>query len=140
MSVINYYKRLFVMNYNIGFQFVLICANLGPHQAISTKKSDKNLAHKVLTTFCVIGQYYLGFGVQITSYDRKTISQIVMINNNSQYSYSCQKSYISVWIISDICYYYPFFFFEKWSSLVLSPLKLQQLQLCNQLQAIHEIL
>lgn len=37
MSVITYYKRLFVMNYNIGFQFVLICADPDPHQAISTK-------------------------------------------------------------------------------------------------------
>lgn len=83
-SVINYYKRLFVMNYNCGFQFVLICAYLDPHQAISTKdkKSDTNLACKVLITFCVIGQYYLGFGVQITSHDRKTTSLIVMINNN----------------------------------------------------------
>lgn len=75
MSVINYYKRLFVMNYNYG----LICVNLclsGPTSSNidNRQKSDTNLDCKVLITFGVIGQYYLGFGVQITSYDRKTIS------------------------------------------------------------------
>lgn len=103
MSVINYNKRIFVMNYNYG----LICVNLclsGPTSSNieQRQKSDTNLDCKVHITFGVIGQYYLGFGVQITSYDRKTISLIDMINDHSQYSYSRQKSYISVWIISVI--------------------------------------
>lgn len=103
MSVINYYKRLFVMNYNYGLCCVDLCLS-GPTSSNidNRQKSDTNLDCKVLITFGVIGQYYLGFGVQITSYDRKTISLIDMINNHSQYSYSCQKSYISVWIISVI--------------------------------------
>lgn len=103
MSVINYYKRLFVMNYNYGLSCVDLCLS-GPTSSNidNSQKSDTNLDCKVLITFGVIGQYYLGFGVQITSYDRKTISLIDMINNHSQYSYSCQKSYINVWIISVI--------------------------------------
>lgn len=91
------------MNYNYGLICVDLCLS-GPTSSNieQRQKSDTNLACKVLITFGVIGQYYLGFGVQITSYNRKTISLIDMINNHSQYSYSCQKSYISVWIISVI--------------------------------------
>lgn len=69
MRVINYNKRLFVMNYNYIFHFGLFCGYLDPYQTISTKykRSDIKLACKVLITFCVINsknKYYFGFGVE----------------------------------------------------------------------------
>lgn len=52
MSVINYYKRLFVMNYNYGLICVDLCLSAPTSSNIEQRqKSDTNLASKVLITF-----------------------------------------------------------------------------------------